>query len=151
MKWQNTTVRWMKMEYVKSQKSWLRLVSIHSSPVAFTLPHPCLGLPLPYPLSSPLIFFQGLRKKFGAPAPSRWNGKRNANKSTTGQKQTSPVCSNKWWRGFCKEFPAVRKYRTSAMSIMRANKATTAVRDEHFKGFMAFLDRLLPTVYVYLY
>ena len=84
---------------------------------------------------------QACRNKYGPFEPSRWNGKRNADKSTTGHRQTDPVCSHQWWRYFEKEFPAVRKYKTSAMSIMRANKATTTVRDNHFKAFIAFLDR----------
>ena len=42
----------------------------------------------------------------------------------------------------------MRNYKTSAMSIMRANKVTTAVRDDHFKGFIAFLDRLQEEGYL---
>ena len=34
------------------------------------------------------------------------------------------------------------------MSIMRANKATLAVRDEHFQGFLNFLDRLQSEGYL---
>ena len=84
---------------------------------------------------------QAYRKKHGTPELSRWNGKRNPDKSTTGHRQSDPVCSHQWWRWFEKEFPAVRKYKTSSMSIMRAKKATPAVRDDHFKGFIAFLNR----------
>ena len=85
---------------------------------------------------------QACRKKYDhLPVPSLWNGKKNADKSTTGKRITDPVCSHLWFRCFEKEFPAVHKYKTSSMSIMRANKATATVRDSHFKAFIDFLDR----------
>ena len=94
------------------------------------------------------MLLQALAEKYGAPPPSRWNGRRNVDGTTTGQRQTTAECTKHWWRLFQKEFPSIRKYKTSSMSIMRANKATPAVRDEHFKGFMKFLDRLQSEGYL---
>ena len=51
-------------------------------------------------------------------------------------------CSSNWFRKFCDEFPCVKRYKSSAMSIMRAKKATPQIRDSHYNGFQAFLDRL---------
>ena len=59
-----------------------------------------------------------------------------------GQYMKEIKCSSNWFRKFCDEFPCVRRYKSSAMSIMRAKKATPQVRDAHFKGFQDFLDRL---------
>ena len=51
-------------------------------------------------------------------------------------------CTSFWFRSFCEEFPCIKRYKSSAMSIMRAKKATPQVRDAHFDGFQEFLDRL---------
>lgn len=91
---------------------------------------------------------QACAEKYGSPTPSRWDGTRNADGTTKGHYQTSIDCTDHWYREFCKEFPAVRKYKTSSMSVMRANKATNAVKDDHFKKFNEFLDRLQAEGYL---
>ena len=57
----------------------------------------------------------------------RWNGKKNADGSTTGQRATEIVCSHSFFTRFLLRYPCVRMYRTSTMSIMRAKKATPEV------------------------
>lgn len=51
-------------------------------------------------------------------------------------------CGPTWFRKFCDEFPSIKRYKSSGMSIMRAKKACPEVRDAHYKGFQDFLDRL---------
>ena len=98
---------------------------------------------------------------------SRWNGKRNADGTTTGNYATEVVCGSYFFRSFLDRYPLVKNYRTSSMSIMRAKKATPEVFSfilsvldcvcqlpthyshcmqickAHFDGFNRFLDRLV--------
>ena len=80
--------------------------------------------------------------------PTRWNGVRNSDGTTTGQYMSEIKCTEHWFRKFREEFPSVKRYKSSAMSIMRAKKATPAVRDAHYKGFQDFLDRLQQEGYL---
>ena len=58
---------------------------------------------------------------------SRWNGKRNADGTATGNYATEIVCGSHFFRSFLDRYPLVKNYRTSSMSIMRAKKATPEV------------------------
>ena len=102
----------------------------------------------------------------------RWNGVRNDDGSTTGNYQSAIVCGHHFFMNFLKRNPAVRKYRTATMSIVRAKKATPEVfvcvlsladvtlhcdfdallrvqiRRAHYEGFVAFLDRLVRENYL---
>jgi len=57
----------------------------------------------------------------------RWNGVRNKDGTTTGNYQTEIVCGHHFFMHFLRRYPAVRKYRATTMSIMRAKKATPEV------------------------
>ena len=57
----------------------------------------------------------------------RWNGIRNADGSTKGNFQSEIVCGHHFFMNFLSRNPAVRRYRTATMSIMRAKKATPEV------------------------
>lgn len=57
----------------------------------------------------------------------RWNGKRNADGTTTDNYATEIVCGSHFFRCFLARYPLVKNYRTSSMSIMRAKKATYEV------------------------
>jgi hypothetical protein len=54
-------------------------------------------------------------------------------------------CGSKWFRNFLKEFPFVRNYKYSTMSVHRAKKAKRWVLETQHNKFIAFLDNLEDT------